>query len=379
MRQQQQRGLVSAKTGAKKHAEGDRSAVKVPPGMGLFKVEKVGAYYLDFAPYVVGKGNKSADEGQFYFERTYKAHFGVGPNSKTFVCPTTVGKPCPICEEVNKVYQRTDIDKKQKGELTASIRAKQRQLFLVKDAKVKDAPWMLWEFSYHNFGDLLYQLMSAMGEDEDFDLFAHPEKGYTLAITMVEATTGSNTYKKAGGISFNKRKSLGISLEELAESMPCLDDLLIIPTYDQLKTAFYGEEEDSEENEQNDPPAKAYTSRTNGNGGHNNGGHKNGEDEDNEPKGKARTSTTAKTKSVEEDEKERSGNDLPEWCVIDELCYYKGEECRIIRVSKDGKSLVLEGEDGDEYRGISPKDCKPYEEGVKEVMDDEPVAKKRNK
>jgi phage FluMu protein Com len=384
--QRQQRGLVSARTGAKKHSEGDRSAIKIPPGMGLYKVEKIGTILLDFAPYVVGKGNKSADEGQFYFERTYWAHFGVGPNSKTFICPAkTAGKACPICEEVNKIYQRTDIAKKAKGELTSSIRSKQRQLFIVKDAKIKDDPWKLWDFSYHNFGELLDSLMKDMDEDADFDLFAHPEKGYTLTISIIEATTGNNPYKKAGGISFTKRKPLGVSLEDLAESQPCLDDLLIMPTYEQLKKAFYGDEDEDEENPQNVSTqqrisSKATESRSSGNGASKSRSEPD-EDEDeleDEPVSRQRVSANTKAKGVEENQ-EGAGSELPEWCRVEELCFYKGEECRILRISKDGKSLVLEGEDGDEYRGISPKDCKPYEVGAQDKVDkdEEPTPRRR--
>lgn len=376
MHPQQKRELVSAKTGAKKHSEGDRTAIKIPSGWGFFKVEKTGTYHLDFAPYIVGNGNKAADPGQYYFERTFWCHYKVGPNGLTYICPSkTAGKPCPICEEANKIYAREDLSKQAKNDMTNNLRAKQRQLFIVKDAKVKDDPWKLWEFSYHNFGELLDSLMNDMDEDADFDRFAHPEKGYTLAISMIEGSTGNNTYKKAGGISFISRKSLGISLDDLAESMPCLDDLLIIPTYDTLKKAFYQLPDDDEE------PTPTRQSRLGGvDTPKGNGKHKEDHDEEEgPPKETTPTQTRQVTQAgqgrrsppVEPDHEEVS---IPGWAAVGELVFYKGQECEVKRHSRDGKFLFLETDTGDEYRMIDPAQCKSYQQGVEEKSKKGPPA-----
>jgi hypothetical protein len=277
-------------------------------------------------------------------------------------------------------------------------------LFIVRESKDRDGPWKLWDMSFFNFGELLKFHMDNLAEDSDYDKFPRPKDGYTLEIGFKEATTGSNTYLKAAAISFKSRKPLDYDPEE----MPCLDDLLIVPSYDELRKIHFQLDEDDEEHDRDhdrdhdDTPVHKVrtTGDERGNGSPNSGspgkgspGGKSsnlpasrkyedsdegsGEDDEKETPAQRRKATSGSKDGSkdgsEESEKGLPNNGLPEWLQVGRVVYYKGMECEIKKVSKDGKTLTLEDEDQDEHLGVDPKKCKPYEKDEEE----EPAPRKR--
>lgn len=224
--------------------------LKVPKGMSLFSAEK-GLMLLDILPYEVGKGNPFADKGMLYFERTYFVHRNIGPSQSTYVCPAkTANKPCPICEEAQKL--RANADDKEEEDTAKQMFPKQRQLFNVIDLNEGKKGVQLWDMSYHNFGKKLQVELEALDEDErDRKLFFTADAGYSLKVSFGEESMGSGKFLTAETIKFRPRKEQ-YDEEEILEQVANLDEALIILPYEELKDLLHTAKEDDEEAEDDD-------------------------------------------------------------------------------------------------------------------------------
>lgn len=237
---------------ARKRAEQDKqtytaSFLKLPEGVQMFK-PKAERYLLDVMPYEAGEGNEFAEEGELTYERTYFVHRRVGANEETFICPRkTAGKPCPICEHAAKLMRKVEGDYEDEVQ---ALRPKKRQLFNVRDLRQPDKGVQLFEFSFHNFGKKLHEkIMGAEEEDEDaYNQFYSLEDGMSLKVYFSEESGGGYSYVEASDIEFRPRKNQ-YDESDLEESH-CLDDLLIIPDYDDLKEVFLEAANEKEEEEE---------------------------------------------------------------------------------------------------------------------------------
>src|SRR6185436_6766606 len=165
---------ASAVRGAEVNATSGKMAIIVPPDMKLFRVENAGTIKIDLLPYKAGKGNRVAEPGQKYYERTYFIHYGVGPAKENYVCAAeTFGKKCAVCDHRNKMRTDPNHDK----ELEKSLRAKKRQIFLLVDRNNRQAGVQLWEIAHFNFGKALEEIVADKGFQ---DFYRADEKGYSL-------------------------------------------------------------------------------------------------------------------------------------------------------------------------------------------------------
>lgn len=230
------------RTSAKQQANvrmsgGEYSTVAVPEGMEFFRPQS-GVRKLDFLPYITKSNPFTPDpEGYEHFERTFWIHRNVGVDQYTYVCPAkTVKKKCPICEQVQRMKKEANPDQDAIKELAA----KQRQLWLVIDLEEKDKGVQLWDVSYHLFGRLLNDMLLAEEDESDHEFFYGVEDGSTLRVIFKEKSIGSGPpFQEAVSIQFKKRKPYPA---DTAEKMPCLDEILIVKSYDELSAIFYQEE-----------------------------------------------------------------------------------------------------------------------------------------
>jgi len=212
------------------------STLILPQNLSLWS-PKAGIKRIDIIPYEVSKGNPYADEGTWYYERTYWVHRNVGVSENSYVCPAkTVGKACPICEARSKLARDPSADK----DVIRTLKPRERQLFLVYDHDETDKGVQLWDVSYFAFGMLLDDYRRDADESEkhiiDFDDF---EAGSTLRVSFKEESIGSSTFVKAFRIDFKPRqKPLD---DELLDHGICLDSLIKILSYEELRSIFYEE------------------------------------------------------------------------------------------------------------------------------------------
>jgi len=238
----------NARQRAEEHKSGGGStSIKIPEGMKLFKLEHEGKYKIEVLPYVVGEGNPFAEAGDKHYERTFYTHRGIGASESTYICPAqTADKKCPICEARQKMNRDPDGDEK----LIKDLAYKERQLFLIIDHADVDAGIQLWDISYHLFGRKLDDTVKNLEEGDPAEMFFHPKKGRTLKLLVEEKHMGKNKFMSVENIGFLERADPDLVPEALAaigDDLPCLDELLVILPYEELKAIFLQTDDDEDD------------------------------------------------------------------------------------------------------------------------------------
>ena len=127
------------------------TAVRLPEGVEWAKLEvKNYTATWDFLPFIVGKGNPKADEGEPYFMRMYETHRVPALNGRSdpYVCAASAfGKRCAVCDWLRTKGGSAD------QKLVKEVRAKTRILWLVND-NPEDVtnPVKVFETGYYNKG-----------------------------------------------------------------------------------------------------------------------------------------------------------------------------------------------------------------------------------
>jgi len=302
-----------------------QTKLRVPKGIEFFPF-KQGIYIIDIVPYKAGKGNPHAPKGELYYERTFWSYNKIGPEEKYLVCPSkTFGHKDFIQEVIQEESRKDEPDKK----LIAFLKPKERQIFLIWDHDNKDKGVQLLELAFNKLGELLDDRMSSSTEKEGWDLFYFPDtEGMSLRLTIKENKPYGFETK---AIDFIKReKSLP---KEIVNHGICLDDLLIEPSYNELKSVFLGVDIEDLDNESNQEPVK----------------------------GTANESVPTKSDPVASDYGISKGDDVE----------YDGMNYSVIKISPDGTSLTLLDEEDDLIKAISPADVKLITDSPKEEQPEE--------
>jgi len=373
-RQRERQRAGSNRRDTQHRVGGEWTTLTLPDGVEIFQ-PKGGTFRLDIVPYEVGEGNPYADKGEWYYERTYFVHNNIGPDNKKYVCPAkTAGLPCPVCDFRAKLARDPDGDEK----LVDSLRAKERQLWLIYDHKDREKGVQLWDFSHWNFGRLLDKVRKDADEDEVYiDQFDDPDAGASLKVGFSEEKGGGYTFFETYSIDFKPRPN-GLDTELLDHGI-CLDSILKVLPYDELKAILLQTaEEDEEEEEAEKKPRKKSKAKS----------KDDDEPEEDEPKTKSET----KPKSKPEDKPRDDGLTTAEEVGIKVGTLVTSEEfgdCEVIRVSRDGTSLILEDENEEIHKAIGVDEVelmntkKKPKPKVKEEDEDEdepePKPKKKSK
>jgi hypothetical protein len=292
------REKVSAR-GWREEKRGGSIYLKTPEGIGFFKEEQK-SYRLDFMPFIAGKGNPRADEGEEYFERTFFVHRNIGPNQEWHLCiAKTFREPCPVCEF--RAQQMADPDGDEV--YIKALAPKERQLWLVRNLQEDPKQTLLWEISYHLFGKQLRDKIINADEEDEYDYFADPADGKSVRVAFAQSDRGK--WKEAVDIEFRQRKTSYDS--DIAQEMPCLDNLLVATPYEKLKKLFLQAEESEDD----------------------------GKDDDKV------TEPTPTRKGRKKKEKDIS--------VGDEV-WYKSGPCEVLMVGGNGTKLKIEDIDGELYK-----------------------------
>ena len=224
----------AARRRAEQHESGfETTLFRMPEGMGFFALTP-GVHEIDILPFKAGKGNPFADIGELYFERTFYCYRNVGIQEKRYAAPCKLGLPDFIQDWKKKMANNSSVD----PELIRSYTPKERQMFLVRDKKEPDKIKLL-ECSFFGFGKLLDNRVQNSPEDSGWDMFYYPdETGMSLRLTVTEEQMGTGKFNKVTAIDFMPRKT-GLPAN-LANHGICLDDILIIPSYEALREVFLG-------------------------------------------------------------------------------------------------------------------------------------------
>jgi len=247
------KGTVSRNAERQARGSSQYGYLRLPKGVNVFKEEPRTRVELDIIPYVVTYDNhpdkdeeyRIAVKGELWYKRPYWLHRSVGPDNQSVVCPSSVGKPCPICEyraQLLKDGVKWDDD------TVKALKPSMRNLYVVIPKNNKNYPEEphIWDISQFLFQD---KLNEEIQENEECETFPDLEEGYTLRIRFAEGTFGTNKFAEVSRIDFIERKKPYD--ESILEKIPSLDDMLEILPYPTIEAMFFGnmspdEDEDEE-------------------------------------------------------------------------------------------------------------------------------------
>ncbi len=256
------RGSVAGATRKRREAaaQGDGpSFLALPEGVGFFALKSTKTARVDIIPYIVGKGNPRADKGVDYWERTFYIHRNVGPNNDWVVCPArTAKKKCPICEFVNTLREDEDGNETLIKALNTSRRMIMNVIDKSSDEDRRDNVIRVWESSHAYFGQAMDEALTGAYEDDEdnMDGFCDAEDGSYLKMVVEKGWQGKGYSVER--IDFKSRKE---DLDdEVLDAAVCLDDILIIKDYDELKELLL--QDDSDDDDEDEPKSKKKKRKT---------------------------------------------------------------------------------------------------------------------
>jgi hypothetical protein len=197
-----------------------KSAVK-------FWKSKEGEHDIIMVQTLTGKNHPSLSPDQMIHELPVFVHRQIGLNKDQFVCLNrTYGKPCPICEHLASFVDPSE----------ATVKAyapSKRMLYnvIVCDNATEEAQGVrVWEVSAKLFSKPLEDYSHKKREGGEVR-YADIDNG--KVVNFVQA--GQKLSLEFNSFEFKKRRP--ITDEEL-ESAAILDELIHIPTYDEVNTAL---------------------------------------------------------------------------------------------------------------------------------------------
>lgn len=233
------------------------SYLKLPKNIKMF-FEKEGKISLDIIPYIVNIKNhpdrneeaKIAIPGYLWYRSSFRIHRNIGADNETIVCPTSFGRPCPVCEE----FKRRQADGAEWDDIKP-LKFSNRSLYAVIPigAKKYEEEIHIWDVSDFCFQE---QLNKEIREKESCANFPDLEEGKTLSVRFEEKALGKNKFCTANRIDFENRDAYE---EDIVDDVPDLDSLLVIHSYKTIENMFYeiaADDDDStqEINDNDDEP-----------------------------------------------------------------------------------------------------------------------------
>lgn len=237
-----------------KNRKGGRKYLDLPEGVELFTPEGGKRYKLDILPYVVKDIKRHPDSKEIpddiWWRYPYGLHRELGPDNELAVCPGTKGNTCIVCQEKQAIYDDPDGD----NDMAAKLNPSKRGLYVIRLTSGKNSgKIMVMDISNYCFLDQLMDEID-MGEPE-WKNFPDLEDGYTLKVRFKAKKIGSGKnaveFAMADRIDFFERDDID---EDILEEVPCLEDLILVPSSKSIENTFYGIDEDDDDNEKKDPP-----------------------------------------------------------------------------------------------------------------------------
>jgi hypothetical protein len=224
----------------------------VPDGMEMFQVQSGKKKNLiDIMPYnVTTKNNPDTVKGDPDYLLSLWVHRAIGVKKEDMVCLKQYGKPCPICEEVERLK---DDDAEKNKSLIDSIKGKNRVLYNVIDLKDGNKH-KLFETSFYKFERKL--LHEAEDSENGTIIFADPEEGFSIRIKGIEDSFNGNEFIDIDSVDLVERDEQ--YEESIIDDMVSLDSLVSVLSYEEIEKKFFGvpDDEDEEDEEEKEAPKR---------------------------------------------------------------------------------------------------------------------------
>ena len=212
------------------------------PKLAWFKV-KLGKMKFNILPFQIKSPNHpevakgTLKVGDWDYVLDIWAHQYLGPDKVTLLCPKkTYGKPCPICEEVSRLYDDgRDKDAKQ---LQASRRCFFNVQPMTKDGLAESPE--IFHVSHFLFTKELMDEANACGDGNGVVEFANPDDGFLIECHAEEEKKGDNPNPITVFKSFKFLDRDEEISDEVLEKCISFDKFLVVPSTDDLTAAMYG-------------------------------------------------------------------------------------------------------------------------------------------
>lgn len=215
-------------------------------GQGLkFWKCKSGEHLFDVIPYIAGPNDPNAKEGELVYVLILWVHYSVGQNQDTYIClARNYRKPCPICEYREQLRSQEDYDE----DLVKELMPKKRSIYNVwvhdsdKEEQLGVQIFDVAHWYMEKHLSALAKIPSRGGKMVDSWIpFPDPNEGFLVSFER----KGEKKNSEFLAHKFTPRDY--IIPPELLEKAPSIDAFVIIPTYDEIAKAFYGETAQEEE------------------------------------------------------------------------------------------------------------------------------------
>jgi hypothetical protein len=212
-------------------------------------------------------------------------HRNIGPSESAVVClKKTFGKPCPICEEAER------LKKAGKEKEVAALHAKRRVYYNVEDVRRKPGVVQIFDVSHHLFEkELLDEARSGDEGEESIINFYDAEIGKVVNFRASKTSQGGFDFLEYKSFSFTERDE-PID-DDLLASAISFDMCLNVLSYEEVQALLYGADEDDDEGEEEEQLKRKSAKKV-------------GEEEEEEDKPSRKPPAKPKRKPVEDDDEE---------------------------------------------------------------------------
>ena len=318
---------VGANVETQKRQEMGFSYLDLPDDVPQFKVDKKGTIEFDIIPYFVtskehldrNESREIAMEGDPWYRRPFMVVRDIGADKRTMVSPRTIKERCPVDEYQAKMVQNGEDPK-----LVKALNPSYRNLYLIipRDHKDYEEVIHVWDVSQYVFQRLLNE---ELREDESRMAFPDWDEGLRLKVRFTEKVFQGNKFTEVSRIDFEERDPIE---KKFRTNVPNLDEMLMISSYDELKSMLLELPPGSDDGTEDPDPDE----------------HEKAEEMARKPKGKERP----KTKRERGDEEEEPPDPEPEEEKGEEAPEYDDKDPEEQKPSETAAEEPPDPEDGDE-------------------------------
>jgi hypothetical protein len=244
---------------------------------------KNGEHVIDVIPYRAGKFDPNRPEGKAAYFLDIYVHKNVGLTNDSFVCPSrNYKKRCPICEEIKRLADDDVPYEDYKDDVPKRVNVYNITCDDNDDEREKGV--MVWDVANFFMEDKLRGLSKNKRTGEPI-YYASPKMETGRSISFERRGKGQ------GNVEFVSHEFLKREYDiskDLLEQAYCLDEIIHIPSYEELLEAFQPEEHPKKKEERG--------SRK----------HRSSEDEDEQDSKKESRSKRKRDSEDEDDQEDRS-------------------------------------------------------------------------
>jgi hypothetical protein len=197
-------------------------------------------HFINIIPYLAGKNNPNVKEGNWAYNLDIFVHRKVGVNEDSFICLSrSFGRKCPICDEQARLRSLDDYDDK----FVKSLNPTRRVVYNIEcidSEKESRKGIQLFDVSHFLFEKELAEI-AKKPRGGGFILFSHPDEGKTVFFRK-SGNGPTNTEYKA----FKFEDRTEPIPDEILDAALCLDELIHIPSYEEVYNSYFGVEVDAE-------------------------------------------------------------------------------------------------------------------------------------